>query len=443
MQFEVSSRQVLKLAAPISLSLLIPQISFMANAAFLGRLGQTELVVNGISSIFYLLLTWIGFGLSNGIMVLLSRRAGEGDIQGLSHTFSNGLLLCIMGAFTLMLLSFWLSPLLFGIALHHEDIFFKTIDFIYLRIWGLPFLMLTQLMNVFYIATNRSRWLIYGALSANLINILLDYILIFGKGPFSPMGLTGAAVASILAEITYCLIMASMFRIKKLYKQYPVFTYLHFDTSITRQTLKVSAPLIFQYVFSIGGWQIFYIYIEHLGRTELAASHILRSVLGIMSIGTWALASTCNTMTGNIIGQGKKELVVPLVKKILKISFTYAAVIALLICLWPKVFFSAYTEDSAVVEMGLSSLYVVAVSSLVMSLATVCFNAVVGTGNTFINLSIEVFCVLMYIVYITIVIEMMHAPLSWAWASEFIYWTLLLVTSGIYLRSGRWKGKKL
>jgi len=443
MQFEVSYRQILKLAAPISLSLLIPQVSFMANAAFLGRLGQTELVVNGISSIFYLLLTWIGFGLSNGIMVLLSRRAGEGDIQGLSRTFSNGFLLSVIGSMTLMLLSFWLSPVLFGLTLHHEDIFFKTVDFIYLRIWGLPFLMLTQLMNVFYIATNRSRWLIYGALSANLINILLDYVLIFGKGPFAPMGLEGAAVASIAAEITYCLIMAGIFWIKKLHRQYPVFSYLHFDAKITHQILKVSAPLILQYVFSIGGWQIFYIYIEHLGTTELAASHILRSVLGIMSIGTWALASTCNTMTGNILGQGKKEQVMRLVRKIMTISLSYAAIISLLIYLAPRAFFAAYTDDIAVVETGLGSLYVVAISSLIMSLATVCFNAVVGTGNTFVNLAIEVFCVLMYIVYITVVVEHMRAPLSWAWASEFIYWSLLLLTSGGYLLSGRWKGKKI
>jgi hypothetical protein len=59
MQYTATNKQILKLAAPISLSLLIPQISFMANAVFLGQLGQMELVVNGLTSIFYLLLTYI------------------------------------------------------------------------------------------------------------------------------------------------------------------------------------------------------------------------------------------------------------------------------------------------------------------------------------------------------------------------------------------------
>src|SRR5690606_16172354 len=66
MQLAANYRQIFKLAIPISVSLLIPQISFFANAAFLGRLGQLEMVANGLVSIFYLLLTYIGFGVGNG-----------------------------------------------------------------------------------------------------------------------------------------------------------------------------------------------------------------------------------------------------------------------------------------------------------------------------------------------------------------------------------------
>lgn len=443
MQFTASRRQILKLAAPISLSLLIPQISFMANAVFLGRLGQLELVVNGLTSIYYLLLTYIGFGLSNGIMVLLSRRAGENDVQGLSRTFTNGLFLSAMGSLLLMMLSFWFTPLLFGYSLKDENIFFATIDFLYLRIWGLPFLMFTQLVNAFYIATNRSRLLIYGALLANLVNVALDYGLIFGNWGLPRMGLKGAAAASIAAEVVYCLVMYSLFFLKGLHRRYPITRYLRPDTRISAQTLRVAAPLILQYVFSIGGWQIFYIYVEHLGVTQLATSHILRSVLGIVSIGTWALASTCNTMVSNIIGQGHTDRVIPLVKKIISISFTYTICISLFLFFFPKLFLGAYTSDTAVVAMGINSLRVLAISSLIMSMATICFNAVIGTGNTLINLCIEVFCVCVYIVYITIAVERLRASLHVAWASEFVYWGCLLLTAGTYLLSGRWKGKSI
>lgn len=89
----ISYKQILKLAVPISFSLLVPQISFFANAAFLGRVGEHEMVINGLASIFYLLLNWVGYGLSSGIMVVLSRRIGEQRRDALNPTLYNGLLL--------------------------------------------------------------------------------------------------------------------------------------------------------------------------------------------------------------------------------------------------------------------------------------------------------------------------------------------------------------
>jgi putative MATE family efflux protein len=443
MQYQITHRQILKLAAPISLSLLIPQISFMANAIFLGRLGAMEMVVNGLTSIFYLLLTYVGFGLSNGILVLLSRRAGEKDTKGICTTFVNGIWLTTAMAACLMVMSYWLAPILFSNTIHEPLVFAKTNEYLLLRIWGLPFLMLTQLINVFFISINRSRYLIYGALAANVVNILLDYGLIFGKMNFPAMGLNGAAVASIVAEIVFCLMMYGLFFIHKIQKEYPVFRYGKFDVKITMQTLKVASPLIFQYLFGIGGWQLFYIYVEHLGITQLATSHILRSVLGIVSIGTWALASTCNSMVSNLIGQGNTHLVGQLVRKILFISLSYTLFISLFLFFFPTTFLGFYTNKAELISMGFLSLRILAFSCLIMSMATICFNAVVGSGNTLVNLGIEVFCVTMYIIYITIVVEKWRSPLHYAWASEFVYWGCLLLTSGAYLLSGKWKNKVL
>src|SRR5690606_14307343 len=128
---------------------------------------------------------------------------------------------------------------------------------------------------------------------------------------------------------------------------------------------------------------------------ELAASHILRSVLGIVSIGTWALASTCNTMVSNLLGQGRQAAVITLVKKIILLSFCFALILSILLQLFPSGFLAFYTDDQDVVTTGLKSLKILSYSILVMSMATVCFNALVGMGRTLINLFVEVCCVLL------------------------------------------------
>src|ERR1700759_2875249 len=100
------------------MALLIPQISFLTNTAFLGRVGERELAVNGITGIFYLILSMVGYGLSCGIQVQMARRAGEGDHKELANTFANGIMLSLLSAFVLMLMAMWLAPLIFGFSLH-------------------------------------------------------------------------------------------------------------------------------------------------------------------------------------------------------------------------------------------------------------------------------------------------------------------------------------
>lgn len=443
MKVSVANSDIIRLALPISLALLIPQINFFTNTAFLGRLGEVELGVNGIAGIFYLTLSMIGYGLNSGIQVQMARRAGEGDQAGLTKVLTNGVMLCILFSLSLMMLSLWLAPLIFGTSLSGGENVYLSINFLYIRVWGLPFLMLTQLINAFYIATGRSRFLMYGSAVGTLFNIVFDYLLIFGHAGFPEMGLEGAAAASILAEMAYCGVMYGIFFGKKYYDKYPVWDHIRFDGQLSKRILKVSSPLIVQYLFSIGGWQVFFIFVEHLGQQELAASQILRSVFGIVSIVTWAFAATCNTMVSNIMGQGRQEEVVPLIGRIARISLTGTFCIVALLLLLSGPFISLYRDDPALVSLAVPSLRMIAVATLVMSVSTVVFNGVVGTGNTLVNLTIEITCVCIYLVYCYIVIERLRSPLHWAWASEFVYWFCLLGIGYWYLQSGRWKGKRI
>lgn len=438
-----TNKQIIRLAAPISLALLIPQLNFFTNTVFLGQLGMRELGVNGITGVFYLILSMIGYGLSSGIQIQMARRAGEGDKKGLTQIFANGVMLSLMFALGLMMVSLWLVPLLFGFSLNDPGNYMISVNFVYIRVWGLPFLILTQLISAFFISINRSRVLIYGSLVATLFNILFDYLLIFGHGGFPVMGFSGAAVASVISEVLYCVTMVGMFFYYRCHKEYPIFNYRHFDFELSQRTLTVASPLIVQFMFSIGGWLVFFFFIEHLGEQSLAASQVLRNIFGLVGVGTWALATTCNTMVSNIIGQGKQREVMGLIWKICKLSLAYAAILCILLLSFSSEFLSIYTNDASLISFAIPSLRVIVVATLVMAVSTVVFNGVVGTGNTLVNLTMEVTCVGTYLVYCYFIIRQWHSPLYLCWGSEFVYWAALLAGSVLYLRSGRWKGKEI
>lgn len=438
-----NNKSIIRLALPILLALLIPQASYVANSIFLGRYGMLELRVIGVAGIFYLILSMVGYGLSNGMQIQMARRAGEGDHEGLARTFINGAMLSVLFSLGMMVLSLWLAPLIFGLSLHDSDNVLQSINFLYFRVWGLPFLMLSQLANSFFISIHRSRFLVYGSLAGTLTNILMDYLLIFGHAGFPEMGLTGAAVASILGELVSCCTVLGVFYFNRFHKQFPIRQFFYFDFKISRNTLKIASPLIVQYLFSIGGWQIFFIFVEHLGNEALAASQVLRSIFGVMWVGIWAFSATTNTMVSNMIGQGKPRQVLYLIGKVAKLSFLYAFIIGVVVWLFADHVIELYRNDATLTAAAKPALIVVLFSTLVMSVSTVIFNGVVGTGNTLINLTIEIICVCSYVVYCYFIIERMHLSLAWAWGSEFVYWLSLLIISYGYMKTGRWKGKSI
>jgi multidrug resistance protein, MATE family len=86
-----------------------------------------------------------------------------------------------------------------------------------------------------------------------------------------------------------------------------------YHKEITFRILQLAGPLIFQMAISIISWFFFYILVEHHGQTSLAISNTMRGVFSFFGVFNWAFASAANSMVSNVIGQGKKELITPLV----------------------------------------------------------------------------------------------------------------------------------
>jgi len=443
MQLEVTTRQIVKIAGPICLALIIPQINHITNTAFLGRLGEFELAANGIAGIYYLVMYMIAYGLNNGMQVLIARRAGQGHHAGIGQLFSNGIQVGIFFSLLAILLTLLAAPWFFSKSLHDHHIYEAAVSFIRIRIWGLPFLMLLNMANAFYIGSGHSKVLAVTSLFQEMVNIFFDYTLIFGKLGFVAMGLNGAATASVIAEVTGCGVAFSILFIRHYHLEYSLFKYLRLNWGIVKNILNVSAPLIVQFLFSIGSWFVFFIFIEHLGERPLAVSNMLRSIFGFFGIFTWALAAACNTMVSNIIGQGRPELVFTIIRKIVIISLGCAATVCILVNLFPYTLLHIYTTNADLITAAIPSIRIITLSTILMAVAAVVMSGVIGTGNTRMNLITEIAAVIGYLLYCDIVIERMRSELQWAWGADFIYWTIIFGMSYWYLRSGKWKGKEI
>ena len=143
----------------------------------------------------------------------------------------------------------------------------QVIDFLLIRIWGLPFLYLYVMRNALLVGTNQTRFLVWGTLAEAVVNIVLDYTMIFGHFGFPAIGFNGAAYASIIAEASGLFVIYAVIHFKGIHKSFAFFEQTKIDFSIIKLILTMSAPLIVQFAISIMSWE----YLLYSGRASWSA----------------------------------------------------------------------------------------------------------------------------------------------------------------------------
>ncbi|WP_460567867.1 MATE family efflux transporter [Flaviaesturariibacter terrae] len=444
LQVEVSNRQILKIALPISLALLVPNLNFIINNVFLGHLSEEALAVASITGVYYLIFSSVGYGLNNGLQALIARRAGENRPEEIGKIFHQGILVAMGIALLGIVLTFTGAPAILRAVVHHPGTAEKAIRFLQIRIWGLPFLYIYQMRNALLVGTNNSRLLVAGTVVEAVANVLFDYALIFGHFGLPAIGFDGAAYASIIAEFLGMFAIFIIIRLRGLDREFALFRKTEWDPANIRAILSLSGPLVFQHAISIIAWFFFYILIErNSGQTGLAVSNTMRNIFGFFGVFVWAFAATSNAMVSNLIGQGKQELVVGCIRKIQWISLGLAAAVFVFLNAFPSVYLSIYGLQGTFVEAGVPVIRVVSAALVLMSVATIWLNAVTGTGNSRVTFLIELGAIVFYCFYVFLVLERWHLSIVWAWMSEFLYWTILFTGSYFYIKKGRWREKKI
>jgi len=443
MQVQVTYKAILQISLPIAASILVPQLNFVINNIFLGHYLQQALAVAGITGVYYLIFAVMGNGLNGALQSLISRRAGENRVDEIGKLFSQGVRIALALSVAGILITWFVIPSLLRWSLNDGKNVQMAIDFLHIRIFGLPFLYLYQMRNALLVGTNQSRYLIIGTATEAVCNIFFDYTLIFGKLGFPALGFNGAAYASVLSEIIGLVVIFLVIRWKGISKQLNLFKHWGYDAANTKLILVQSAPLIGQFALSIIAWELFYILIEHHGQLSLAVSNAMRNIFGVFGCFTWAFASATNAMVSNIIGQGMQHRVIELIHKIIRLNFGFAVIVCLLLNIFPHLFLSVYGQGEAFIVAAIPVLRIVSTALVIMSISIVWLNAVVGTGNTKINLFAEMMAITLYSIYIYVVLEKLKLPLIYGWASEWLYWITLFLPSYLYMKSGKWKDKKI
>lgn len=438
-----TNKEIWRVTYPIFLGLLAQNVINVTDTAFLGRVGEVALGAAAMGGLLYICVYTIAFGFSVGSQILIARRNGEGNYRAVGPimwqgtTFSFGMAVCL-----LILMYFSAAPLI-RLLITSDSIYGATYEFFTWRIWGFLFAFVNVMFRGLYIGITRTKVLTMNAVVMALVNVVLDYALVFGELGLPEMGVRGAALASVIAEASSLLFFLLYTYYKVNLKKYGLNRFGQFDLSMVLRILRISCFTMVQYFLAMAIWFVFFMALERLGQRQLAVANIVRSVYVVLPIPVQALSTTANTLVSNLIGAGGSSGVVTLLHKISRMSFLIMVVCVGLCVAFPGSILSVYTNEEALLVESVSALYVVCGAMLIASLANVYFNGISGTGNTQAALVLEVFVQVFYALYIIVVGMVIQASVDVCFTTEVIYYVLMLGSSLIYLKKAKWQNKKI
>jgi len=433
-----TNKQIWSVSYPILLSLLAQNVINVTDTAFLGHVSEVALGASAMGGLFYICIFTIAFGFSTGSQIVIARRNGEGRYSDVGPVMIQGVMFLLLIAILMFGFTKAFGGNIMRLLVSSESIYEGTMEFLDWRIYGFFFSFINVMFRALYIGITRTKVLTINAVVMALTNVILDYALIFGKFGLPEMGIKGAAIASVLAEASSILFFLIYTYISVDLKKYGLNRLRSFDPALLMRILSISCFTMLQYFLSMATWFVFFVAVERLGQRELAIANIVRSIYVVLLIPVNALATTTNSLVSNAIGAGGIQYVMPLINKIARFSFFIMLGLVGLSVLFPQFLLSVYTSEAALITESVPSVYVICCAMLIASVANVVFNGISGTGNTQAALLLETITIAIYGSYIVFVGMWLKAPIEICFTIEILYYTLLLLTSYIYLKKAKW-----
>ena len=424
------------------MSLLMEHMIGLTDTAYLGRVGEVELGASALAGVYYLVIYMLGFGFSIGAQVLIARRNGAQEYKRIGLVFLQGTFFLLLLASLLFTASHLYSPFFLRKLIGSDDVYQATMKYVDWRVYGFFFSFVAVMFRAFYVGITKTKILTINSVVMVLANVMLNYVLIFGKFGFPALGIAGAAIASSISEAVSVLFFI-LYTWKKVdYKKYGLFEYSGIDFRMLRQILGVSIWIMIQHGIAFLGWFVFFVVMEHQGERPLAITNVVRSISSFLFMFVNAFASTNSSLVSNLIGAGKTEKVMPLCRQMIRLCYSFVLPLALLMAIFPTVVLRIYTDNMDLVASAVPSLWVMLSSYLIAVPAFVYFMSVSGTGNTGVALRLEMMSIFIYILYIIWIVVVRKADVAACWTTEHVY-DLMVLTSYFYLLKGNWRNKRI
>ncbi|WP_455209085.1 MATE family efflux transporter [Kaarinaea lacus] len=439
MRFRPTYRSIWGVSFPIIIAGISETIIDITDTIFLARYGITELAAVGLADAIYGVALFISLGLVDGIQITIGRRAGQEQDLEIGRVFNQGLYLLVFFSIALIIVIKFIIPGITIAIMVSGDVHNAVNAYLQITAYALLFQSLNLAYSAFYVGIGKTKVLIGVTTVLAVTNIVLDYTLIFGNFGMPELGIEGAAIASLTAEIAAFTYFSIDILRKYYFRDYGLFRFTKWDKIILLNLLRLSAPVSAEALVETLKWFAFFLILEQLGENVLASGNIIYSCLVLFLIPIDGFSETVCSMVSNIIGQQRLAQLRVLIHKSIKLAYFSVAPLLLIALFSPDLVLSIFTPDEPLISAAQNSLIVVILTTLIVVPGGIFYAAVAGTGDTRAILVIQTImaiCTISIAYYSGLILGL---AMEYIWLAEMAGWVICFFLSWYWFQSRRWE----
>lgn len=436
---------VIRIAWPSFIELMLTQLTSMVDLMMVGSLGAWALTAVGLTTQPKFLLMTMFAAMNTGATALVARYRGAGNQQKANLVVRQALLLTlILSAISSILGYIFAEPMIIFMGSSDAETLGPAVSYLRIQMIGFVFMALTSTVTAVLRGVGDSRTAMMYNIVANVVNVIFNWLLIYGNLGFPKMEVAGASLATILGQFVAFVIAFVFIMRKGGYLQLRLRDGFKPNMEIMHNIFNIGLPAMVEQLLMRAGMIIYAKTVAGLGTVPFATHQVCMNIQALSFMSGQAFAVSATTLMGQSLGKRRPDMAQAYCTRTRRIGMIIAILIGLCFVFFGHELVALYNDDPQIVELGGRILLMVAVMQPLQSSQFIIAGGLRGAGDTRATAVITFITVLLVRPIAAIVlINVFHWGLEGAWVAMVLDQLLRSTMVLARYQSGKWKTIKL
>lgn len=437
-------REILRVSLPLVASTASFTVMTFTDRMFLSWYGPDAIAASVPASI--LSFTAICFFLGTGqyVNVLIAQFYGAAKNDDVARSFWQGIYFTLASALIIILL-IPVGNFVLDNSGHSSQVIIQEKAYFEILMWGGGLVVLVGVLSSYFSGRSVTKIVMYLSSAGAAINILLNYLLIFGNMGLPELGIRGAGIATVSANAIVAVFYIILIYFGRDRLLIPVHRLFHFNGKIFSKLIRFGAPNGFQFFIDIASFSVFIFLIGLQGDHVLAASNIVLSIDMFAFMPMVGIGSATSILVGQYMGRKEMETVISITHDTMKLVAVYGVGLGLMFFFMPEFFMQFFQSEDLLTSDKITAaaiplFKILPVFLMADSVAIIFGSALAGTGDTKFKMWFSVFLACLFFVpgqILILKVFLLPAVIGWAWSTVYLW--VMGIVFWIRFRSGKWR----